>query len=84
MKYTIIFIFLFICVSCNKALDEAPDGKISIDDVFKDNTKVGAFLNSCYAYMPGKGTLYYFWSRGPGYYRNQLAKSRMVGKPKPH
>ncbi|WP_080905462.1 RagB/SusD family nutrient uptake outer membrane protein [Parabacteroides sp. Marseille-P3160] len=52
-------------VSCSDTLDQAPDGKISLDDVFADNDKVGAFLNSCYDYIPTQGTRYYFWSRGP-------------------
>lgn len=43
----------------------APDGKISIDDVFADSVKVGAFLNTCYSNLPVKGTRYYFWNRGP-------------------
>ena len=43
----------------------APDGKLTIDEIFADNDKVGAFLNSCYTNMPVKGTRYFFWSRGP-------------------
>ena len=43
----------------------APDGKISLEEVFSDNDKVGAFLNSCYTNLPVKGTRYFFWSRGP-------------------
>ena len=43
----------------------APDGKLTMEQIFTDNTKVGAFLNSCYTYMPAKGTRYYFWMRGP-------------------
>lgn len=51
--------------SCNKDLDMAPDGKLQLDEVFADNTRVEAFLNSCYSPMPVKGTRYFFWSRGP-------------------
>jgi hypothetical protein len=51
--------------SCKKTLDMAPDGKLSMDQIFADNDKVGAFLNSCYSNMPAKGTRYYFWCRGP-------------------
>src|SRR3546814_8773520 len=43
----------------------APDGKITMDEVFADHEKVAAFLNSCYTNMPAKGTRYFFWSRGP-------------------
>ena len=51
--------------SCKKALDMAPDGKVTMDEIFSDNTKTAAFLNSCYTNMPAKGTRYFFWSRGP-------------------
>lgn len=56
---------LFSGISCKKALDMAPDGKITLDEVFSDNDKVGAFLNSCYANIPSEGVRYYFWCRGP-------------------
>lgn len=67
IKYIVLSlaIFLLTMSSCEKALDMAPDGKISIKDVFADNDKVGAYLNSCYAYLPEKGIQYYFTSRGP-------------------
>ncbi|WP_276090607.1 RagB/SusD family nutrient uptake outer membrane protein [Pedobacter sp. JY14-1] len=63
----ILFAFILMCLTsaCKKALDSAPDGKLSLDDVFSDPVKTGAFLNSCYANMPTKGTRYFFWSRGP-------------------
>ena len=43
----------------------APDGKLSMEEVFTDNDKVSAFLNSCYSNMSAKGNRYFFWSRGP-------------------
>src|SRR5690606_27809070 len=52
-------------MSCNKQLDMAPDGFFSLEEVFNDNLKVAAFLNSCYEQIPAKGSRYYFWSRGP-------------------
>lgn len=51
--------------SCKEALDMAPDGKLTLDEIFADHDKTGAFLNSCYANIPGKGNRYFFWSRGP-------------------
>jgi hypothetical protein len=51
--------------SCNSALDQAPDGKTSLDEVFQDNDKVAAYLNSCYRNMGAHGHLYDFWERGP-------------------
>ena len=67
IKYIVfsLTIFLMTLGSCKKALDIAPDGKLNLDQVFADNDKVGAFLNSCYANMSSKGTRYYFWMRGP-------------------
>jgi starch-binding outer membrane protein, SusD/RagB family len=55
----------FAFTSCKDVLDMAPDGKLTMDEIFADNDKTGAFLNSCYANMPVKGTRYFFWSRGP-------------------
>lgn len=64
--YTYLLLLLLLTMgACKKALDMAPDGKISMNDIFADNTKVSAFLNSCYSNMPAKGARYYFWSRGP-------------------
>ncbi len=56
---------LSVSISCKKALDMAPDGRLTYDEIFAENDKVGAFLNSCYTYMPAKGVRYFFWSRGP-------------------
>jgi starch-binding outer membrane protein, SusD/RagB family len=55
---------IFLC-SCSDTLDMAPDGKLTMDEIFSEHDQVGAFLNSCYANMPIKGTRYFFWSRGP-------------------
>jgi hypothetical protein len=71
MKY-IKYLYLLLAVtatgllsSCNSILDQAPDGKTSYADIFKDNDKVAAYLNTCYRNMPGKGHLYFFFERGP-------------------
>lgn len=60
-----LMVSMLVLGSCEKALDMAPDGKLTMDEIFADNDKVGAFLNSCYANIPVKGTRYFFWSRGP-------------------
>lgn len=65
MKHIALLVILFTLGSCKDVLDMAPDGKLSMDEIFADNDKVGAFLNSCYENMPVKGTRYFFWSRGP-------------------
>lgn len=70
MRYKSLYILLIIIScgtfsSCSSCLDQAPDGKISLDDVWKDNDKVSAYLNTCYEYMSGKGNNYWFFERGP-------------------
>ncbi|MDR1102718.1 MAG: hypothetical protein LBL42_03070 [Tannerella sp.] len=51
--------------SCADVLDSAPDGKISLDDVFKDSEMTGAYLNTTCTYIPGGGNRWFFWMRGP-------------------
>lgn len=63
--YIAIIVFLMGLSACSDALDMAPDGKLTVDDVFADEVKVEAFLNSIYAYIPAKGSRYFFWMRGP-------------------
>ena len=55
-KITYIFACLLVAAlaSCNKALDQAPDGKISLDEVFADNDKTMYYLNSCYSSIHNK------------------------------
>ncbi|MDR0572946.1 MAG: RagB/SusD family nutrient uptake outer membrane protein [Tannerella sp.] len=58
-------IFLLM-TACSDVLDSAPDGKISLDEVFTDHEKTAAWLNSAYDYIPaGGGHLYFFTMRGP-------------------
>lgn len=65
IKHIALVVLLFTMGSCSDVLNMAPDGKLSMDEIFADNDKTGAFLNSCYGNMPVKGTRYFFWSRGP-------------------
>lgn len=58
----LLMLFLF---SCSDILDKAPDGKISIEEVFRDDEKTAAYLNTCYLYIPPEGHRYYFYMRGP-------------------
>lgn len=64
-KIIVLLCWVITMGSCSKTLDKAPDGRITLDEVFEDPVKVGAFLNTCYTNLPGKGTRYYFWMRGP-------------------
>ena len=71
MKKSIYFIVVAavaLClsaVSCNKYLDQAPDGKITLEDVWGDYDKTMYYLHTCYANLPTKSTQYFFWTRGP-------------------
>ena len=51
--------------SCSDALDVAPSGDISLEEVFSDNDRTMYYLNTCYSSLPNKGLHYFFWSRGP-------------------
>lgn len=50
--------------SCEDALDMAPAGYLSIQEIFQDNDKTSAYLNSCYEYIPEGGASFWQWSRG--------------------
>lgn len=64
--YTIIACFLATVIySCSDVLNQAPDGKISLEEVFGNNDKTMYYLNTCYSGINAKGCLYFFWSRGP-------------------
>lgn len=58
-------VLAFLMSSCSSVLDQAPDGKLSLEEVFEDNDKTMYYLNTCYSSINGKGCQYYFWSRGP-------------------
>ncbi len=51
--------------SCSDILDQAPDGKISLGEVFSDNDKTAAYLNTAYLFIPSEGHRYFFYMRGP-------------------
>lgn len=50
--------------SCSDVLNEAPSGKISLEEVFQDNDKTMSYLNTCYSSVRSKGCYYFHWSRG--------------------
>lgn len=51
--------------SCSDVLDQAPEGKLSMEEIFSDEEKIGAFLNTCYSNISRKDFFYQNWSRGP-------------------
>ncbi len=82
MKQIIYFISIFIFLTSCADLDIQPDGRITLADVFKDETKTEAFLNTVYTFVPA-----YFWS-----YTNQSmlagssdeAEDSMIGSGAPN
>lgn len=64
MKKIIVYIvsigFSYLALGCkNDPLDITPDGRITMEDVWKDAIRTEAFLNTVYQYVPG-----YFMSYG--------------------
>ena len=47
--------------SCSDVLDVAPDGTLTMEEVYADPDKVGALLNACYNNIPQKGYAYWFF-----------------------
>lgn len=61
-KSILIYILLMfaIGIGCKKDfLDITPDGRITLDDVFKDEKRTEAYLNTVYSRIPS-----YFWKYG--------------------
>ena len=50
--------------ACAGILDMAPDGYVTIEQIFQDNERTGAWLNTCYEYIPEGGIKFHYWSRG--------------------
>ena len=46
-------------------LDITPDGRETLDQIFADHDKTAAYLNTCYMYLPTKGTSYYWVCNAP-------------------
>ena len=52
MKKRFIYICMFASLltfsSCNEALDVAPDGRLSLDEVFQDPDLTKAYFSTCF------------------------------------
>ena len=55
MKKRFIYICMFASLltfsSCNEALDVAPDGRLSLDEVFQDPDLTKAYFSTCFDYL---------------------------------
>jgi hypothetical protein len=55
MKKYIFLLPLAACLSCLDALDKAPSGNLSMEEIYQDPNQVEALLASCYSKLPSKG-----------------------------
>ncbi len=65
MKKLLIYTFFIICVfaSCNKKfLDITPNGRITLNDIFNNEDRTGAYLNKVYAHIPSYYWFYNFYA----------------------
>lgn len=66
IKYIFYAWILFIVGNaCSEELDQAPSGKISLEEAFQDNDRTMYYLNTCYSNIPYKGCRYFYRSCGP-------------------
>ena len=59
-----VLLAAFAGQSCS-LLDTTPDGRETLDQIFADHDKTAAYLNTCYIYLPTKGTSYYWVCNAP-------------------
>lgn len=66
MKFKNILFTMFIglCASCSDALDVAPDGNMTMDEIWADVNYTSGALNACYRQIPMKGYYYHFFDPG--------------------
>lgn len=51
--------------SCSDVLNQAPGGNMDLDEVWQDNDKVAAYLNTCYKNFKAHNDTWFFWCRMP-------------------
>ncbi|MDR3308958.1 MAG: RagB/SusD family nutrient uptake outer membrane protein [Tannerella sp.] len=60
-KFLIILMSAGILSSCSDVLNVAPDGTLTMEEIFSDPDRVEALLNTCYNNIPTKGYHYRFF-----------------------
>jgi hypothetical protein len=55
MKKYIFLLLLAVCISCTDALDRAPSGNLTLEEIYQDPEQVEALLATCYSKLPSKG-----------------------------
>lgn len=87
--YYILLIIAVFSYSCKKdPLDITPDGRITMDEVWKDEIKTEAFLNNVYASVPGYFMTYGYFETISGmsdetYYKEGLGQAWARGALSP-
>lgn len=46
--WPVILLMAFLFASCNEKLDLQKDGRITMEEIFKDRNNTRGYLNSCY------------------------------------
>jgi hypothetical protein len=64
-KYVLIILCFLIFNACTDALDMAPDGKLTMEEIYQDPDKIESLLSSIYSGLPNKGFGYAFCSPAP-------------------
>ena len=68
MKINRLICLLFTMVmfsSCHELLNVKPEGQLSLDDIFSNESTTGAYMNSCYVGMPQYAFSYSAWASVP-------------------
>ncbi|MDP4184442.1 MAG: RagB/SusD family nutrient uptake outer membrane protein [Bacteroidota bacterium] len=58
--YIFILSYILLLTGCANDLNITPDGRISMNDVWSDQKRSEAYLNSCYQHQDGYGLSYFY------------------------
>lgn len=61
----ILFGFILPALLLSSCLDITPDGRETLEEIFADNDKTAAYLNSCYSGLPAKAFTYEWVQNAP-------------------
>ena len=60
-----VFSLLIVATSCSDVLDIAPDGRLTMDEVFQDPDLTAAYFSNCYNNIPKKSRRYFWFCNIP-------------------
>ena len=61
-KTILIVLAYIVCTGCSDVLDITPDGRMTLDDVFKNTDYTESYLNSIYEYVRKYRHNYHYYS----------------------